>query len=58
MKLFAILILAGIGLGGCVAVPYGPGPYARAYVAPPPVVVVRPFGYYGRGYYRHGDGRY
>ncbi len=40
MKFFGLLVLAGIGLGGCVYVPPGP-----VYVAP------RPY-YYGRPYYR------
>jgi hypothetical protein len=48
---FALLAAAGTALGGCVAVPVEPGPvYA---VPPPPVVVVRPYGYYGY-YYRGG----
>ena len=61
MKRLAILLLAGVGLAGCVAVaePY-PGP--GIYVAPPaPTVVVRPYGYYGyysgpRYRHRHYDG--
>jgi hypothetical protein len=46
--LFKLLILAILGttLAGCVVVPAGPR--VRAYVAAPgPVVVVRPYGYYG-----------
>ena len=46
MKRLAILLLAGVGLAGCVAVAE-PG----LYVAPP-TVVVQPYGYYGYyGYY-------
>jgi len=60
-KVLLPLVLASIGLGGCVAVPVG-GPYAYdggyapapVYVAPP-TVVVRP-SYYG--YYRGGRGGY
>jgi len=49
---FALLAAAGAALGGCVAVPVEPGP---VYAAPaPPVVVVRPYGYYGYGYYYRG----
>jgi hypothetical protein len=43
-----LLILAAFGatLCGCVVAPVGPP--ARAYVAvPAPVVIVRPYGYYG-----------
>ncbi len=56
-KTLTMVLLAGFGLTGCVAVPYGPayGPeYGPAVYAPP--VVVGPsigigFGYYGgRGY--------
>lgn len=52
MKKLILILLAGIGLAGCVAVAE-PG----VYVAPP-TVVVQPYGYYGyygyygRGYYR------
>lgn len=57
MKAFAALILAAASLSGCAIVPYGPAPGIYA-APPPPVVVVRPYGYYG-GYYggpywRHG----
>ena len=47
----ALLAVACTALGGCVAVPVEPGPVYAA--PPPPVVVVRPYGYYGyyRGYY-------
>jgi hypothetical protein len=50
MKMLAML-LAAIGLSGCIAVPVVDSP--GVYVAPPaPVVVVRPYGYYGYyGYY-------
>ena len=57
MKRLAILLLAGVGLAGCVAVaePYPP---AGVYAAPSAAVVVRPYGYYGYyggpRYYRHG----
>ncbi len=58
MKTLAVLLLAGVSLGGCAVVPYEPAPVV--YAAPsPPVVVVRPApvyrygGYYG-GYYRGG----
>lgn len=51
MKLATILILASLGLAGCVAVPVYPRPYARVYVAPAPLVVARP--YYGHGYWRY-----
>lgn len=55
MKRLAILLLAGVGLAGCVAVAE-PLPPPGVYVAPPPVVV-RPYGYYGYyGYY--GGPRY
>ena len=59
MKRFAILLLAGVGLAGCVAVAEPPPP-AGVYVAPP-TVVVRPYAYYGyRGYYgpRHRHHHY
>lgn len=55
MKFFGLLVLAGIGLGGCVYVPPGPnnpGYYAPVAAAPGPVYVApRPY-YYGRPYYR------
>ena len=65
MKTLAVLLLAGVSLGGCAVVPYEPAPVV--YAAPPPVVVVRPApiygygGYYGgyyRGYYGGGYGYY
>jgi len=46
--LVKLLILATLGtaLTGCVVAPVGPR--VRAYVAvPAPVMVVRPYGYYG-----------
>ena len=63
MKTLAIALLAGAGLSGCVAVPYGPSPYGpEAYSSP---VVVVPsirlgfdYGYGGRGRYRGGQGRW
>ena len=64
VKTLAIALLAGAGLSGCVAVPYGPSPYGPAGYGGPvysPPVVVAPvigfgYGYGGRGYYggRHG----
>jgi hypothetical protein len=58
-KILLPLLLAALGLGGCVAVPVNGGGYAPApsvYVAPP-AVVVRPwyYGFYGggRGYRYH-----
>lgn len=58
MKTFAIALLAGASLSGCVAVPaYGPSPYGYG----PPVVVAPVigfgYGYGGRGYYG-GRGRW
>jgi len=51
MKKLALILIAGLGLAGCVAVPVGePG----VYVAPP-TVVVQPYGYYG---YRYGGHNY
>ena len=50
----AFLVAASAVLSGCVAVPVEPGPVYAAPVAPP-VVVVRPYGYYG---YYYGGGRY
>ena len=54
MKRLAILLLAGVGLAGCVAVAEPPSVYVG-----PPAVVVQPYGYYGYyGYYgpRHYHG--
>jgi len=49
MKAYVKLLIVGAvgaALTGCVVAPIGPP--ARAYVAvPAPVVVVRPYGYYG-----------
>jgi hypothetical protein len=49
MKAIVKLLILGVFgavLAGCVVAPVGPR--ARAYVAVPgPVVVVRPYGYYG-----------
>jgi hypothetical protein len=66
IKTLAIVLLAGAGLSGCVAVPaygpgYGPGAYGPS-VYSPPVVVAPVFGfgfggYGGRGYYG-GHGRW
>ena len=61
MKTLTIVLLAGLGLGGCVAVPaYGPGYGPPAYG--PPVVVVPAirfgYGYGGHGYYGGGRGRW
>ena len=59
-KILLPLLLASLGLGGCVAVPVNGGGYAPApsvYVTPP-AVVVRPwfFGSYRGG--RGGHGHY
>lgn len=57
MKHLSILVLAAIGLAGCVAVPVAepPGAYAGVYVTPPPVFVGRPhyYGYYGHRRHWH-----
>ena len=61
MKMFAIL-LAALGLSGCIAVPVSEAP--GAYVGVPfPSVVVRPYYGYGgyggyRGYRHYGGDRY
>ena len=50
----AFIALTGALLGGCAIVPAEPGPVVYAApVAPPPVVVVRPYAY-GSYYYRGG----
>jgi hypothetical protein len=49
----ALLAVACTSLAGCVAVPVEPGPAVYA-AQPPPVVVVRPYRYYGGYYYRGG----
>ena len=51
MKTTLAIVLAALGLAGCVAVPVPAEPYHRGYVVapPPPVVVVRPVPYYGYG---------
>jgi hypothetical protein len=70
MKLIrtAVVVSALVGLGGCVAVPVGPGYYggyeapAPAYYAPPvyygPSIGIGIYGggrgYYGHDYYRRG----
>jgi len=64
-KILFPLLLASLGLGGCVAVPVDGGPYGGyrggGYVTPPavyvtpPAVVVRPWSY---GYYGGGRGGY
>ena len=52
MKKLVWVLLAGIGLSGCVAVPVGePGVYFA-----PPTLVVQPFGYYGYYGYRGRNG--
>jgi len=63
MKTLTIVLLAGFGLGGCVAVPYGGGGYygGGPVVYAPPVAVGIGVGYYGGrgGYYGgHGGGYY
>lgn len=66
MKTLVLALLAAAGLAGCVVVPAEPALVVappRAYINPPPVVVVPGGQYYGygRGYgydrgYRHGYG--
>jgi hypothetical protein len=52
MKTALLVLIAAAALSGCVAVPAEPYPVYAA--PPPPVVVVRPYGYYGwRPYYGH-----
>jgi len=55
-SLILAVVLASLGLAGCVA--YDPyyGAYGPAYVAPPAVVVAPTYGYYG--YYRGGHRYY
>ena len=64
IKMLAIALLAGVGLSGCVAIPYGPpgyspSPYYGQPAYSPPVVIAPWFGFYGggRGYYG-GRGRW
>ena len=60
MKTTFALLVAGAALAGCAIVPAEPGPgyyAAPVAVAPPPVVVVRPYGYYGY-YGRYGYRRW
>lgn len=55
MKTVTLLLLAVIGLAGCVVVPGPPvvvGP-PRAYVAPSPVIVVPAHPHHHRGYWGH-----
>ena len=55
MKTTLALLVAGATVAGCAIVPAEPGPAVYAApmaVVPPPVVVVRPYRYYG-GYYGH-----
>lgn len=54
MKRLAILLLAGVGLAGCVAVAE-PYPAPGVYVAPPSVTY---YGYYGGPRYRHHHHHY
>jgi hypothetical protein len=60
MKTLFALVVATAALGACAVVPAEPGPVVYGppvAVAPPPVVVVRPYGYYGYRYrapYRRG----
>ncbi len=50
---FAVLLLAGVSLAGCVYYPSGYGyGYAPAYVAPAPAVVVGGWGW-GGGWGHH-----
>jgi hypothetical protein len=53
MKRLAILLLAGVGLAGCVAV--AEPPHARVYVGPPAVTY---YGYYGPRYRHHHHHHY
>lgn len=58
MKRLIASLVAGLGLAGCVAVPYGgysePGGY---YYAPAVPAVSFGYSYYGGGYH-HGHRRY
>jgi hypothetical protein len=45
MKTILALAIAATALGGCAVVPYEPAPVV--YAAPPPAIVVQPYGYYG-----------
>jgi len=61
MRMFAILI-AALGVSGCIAVPVAEGPGVYVGV-PAPTVVVRPYYGYGgyggyRGYRHYGGDRY
>ncbi len=57
MRTFAIL-LAALGLSGCIAVPVAEAPGIGVYVGVPvPALVVRPYyGYGGYGGYRNYGG--
>jgi hypothetical protein len=58
MKTLLIVLVAGLGLSGCVAVPYGGGPgYAPPVVVAPAVGIGVGYSYVGRGYYG-GRGRW
>ena len=56
-KSLLLVLLATLGLSGCVVAPAYDGPYAYypapAYVAPSATVVVRP-SYYGHRHYYYG----
>lgn len=49
MRMLTIVLLACVGLSGCVVVPVDPVPY---YAAPPAVVVQPSFYYHSDRYYR------
>jgi hypothetical protein len=53
-KLSIVLVVAALGLAGCVAVPYEPYGYAPAPVVAPSVS----FGYYSGPYYGHRHHRH
>ena len=53
-KLLLPLLLASLGLGGCVAVPVDHGPYGYYDYAPAPVYVAPSVVVQGTYYYRDG----
>ena len=62
-RTLALALLAGIGLSGCVAVPYGPSPYGYGQEAYGPPVYSAPvivpsislgFGFGGRRHHHRG----
>lgn len=60
MKTPLIAFLAALGTAGCVVVPAAPAYYGppRAYVYPPPPLVVPARPYYGPGYWSPRYRRY